>query len=415
MKKVLFILFSLVSVMAYGKKINEEAIKNFCREAAMAISSATTDDAKKAAFAEQTAKWGKDYDIKQVTSSQVEDLFQTGGMTLNSYIRTWLEPVLSAKAEKEGEFAFLRWKYMPENDGFMHTPKETSALLHFLGMSNLQTLLSEHPDYSQEVLSALSTMKDVNWHTAGFPEAIDAFVKCKLPELAVLDCVKAFNSIARVDEIDKKYVEAIRTACLSQYKQLASTLDNARKQKVCEEQIKYLEGPFACGTLVGNTTPELHIIRAFKEGKDSVETVNIKNLADLRGKVILIDFWGTKCVPCIQSFPEIAELQKHFEGKDVVILGVTSLQGYFVDTPNHRTIQCRNNPEKELACFPAFMKAMGINWHIAITEENVMNTDFGVLAIPHVVIIDKAGKVRFNAVNGDNDAKIKLIEQLLVE
>lgn len=415
MRKILFILFSLVSIMTYGKKINDEAIKNFCREAGVAVANAATEEAKKAAFAEQTAKWSKDYDIQQLTSAQVENLFQTGGVALDSHIRTWLEPVLSAKAEKDGEFAFLNWKFMPENDGFMHSPKETEALLHFLAMPNLQSLLTEHADYSMEVLSALSTMKDANWHTAGFPEAIDKFVKCKLPELSVLDCVKAFNSIARVDEIDRNYVESIRVACVNQYKQLKSTLDNARKQKVCDEQIKYLEGPFACGTLLGSTAPELHIIRAFKEGKDSVETVGIKSLDDLKGKVVLIDFWGTKCVPCIQSFPEIAELQKYFEGRDVAILGVTSLQGYFVDTPNHRTIQCRNNPEKELGCFPAFMKAMGINWHIAITEENVMNTDFGVLAIPHVVIIDKSGKVRFNAVNGENDVKIKLIEQLLVE
>lgn len=415
MRKILFILLSFVSILAYGKKINEEAINNFCRDAGQAIASATTDEAKKEAFNTVANKWSKDYDLKQITSSQVQMLFESGGMILDKYIRQWIEPTLAERADKDGEFAFLTWKYMPENDGFIHSEKEIAALMHFLNMPNLQSMLDTHADYSSEVLGALSTMKDVNWHTPQFPETIVKFTQCKLPELSILECVKAFNSIARVDEIDKAYCEAIRLACISQYKSLLSTLDNPRKKKTCEEQIKYLEGPFACGTLVGGPAPELHIIRAFHQEGDSVHTVGIKSLSDLKGKVVLIDFWGTKCVPCIQSFPEIAEMQKHFEGKDVVILGVTSLQGYFVDTPTHRTIQCRNNPEKELGCFPAFMKGMGVNWTIAVTEEDVMNTDFGVLAIPHVVIIDKKGIVRHNAVNADNDAKIKLIEELLVE
>lgn len=415
MRNLLVLFLFAISIMAQGKKITEEAMKNFCRDAGQAIASATTDAEKKTAFDAVAAKWGKEYDLQLITDKQVVDLFEAGGMTLDRYIRLWLEPTLTAKAEKDASFAFLAWKYMPENDGFMHSDKEITALLRFLNTQNLQGQLDAHSDYSSEVLNSLATMKDENWHTAQFPEAIERFMQCKLPELSVLECVKAFNSVARVDEIDNKYRESIRLACVKQYKQLLGTLDNQRKQKMCQEQIKYLEGPFACGKLVGGKAPALNIIRAFRQEGDSVATLAIKGLDDLAGKVVLIDFWGTKCVPCVQSFPEIAELQKHFEGKDVVILGVTSLQGYFVDTPNHRTVQCRNNPEKELGCFPAYMKAMGVNWTIAITEEDVMNTDFGVLAIPHVTIIDRQGRVRHNAVNADNQAKIQMIEQLLNE
>lgn len=401
--------------MAYGKKITEESIKNFCRDAGQAIAAEATEDAKQTAFDALASNWSKQYDVQQITDVQVEMFFENGGLNLDKYMRRWLEPILVAKSEKDTSFAFLAWKHMPENDGFIHSDKEIAALMRFLNSADLQSQLDSHTDYSTEVLGALSTMKDVNWNTEGFPEAIRKFMNCKLPELAVLDCVKAFNSIARVDNVDNGHREAIRISCVNHYKELLKSLDNPRKQKNCEEQIKYLEGPFACGTLVGGKAPAIHIIRAFKDNGSSVETVEIKSLDDLKGKVVLIDFWGTKCVPCIQSFPEIAELQKHFDGKDVVILGITSLQGYFVDTPNHRTIQCRNNPEKELGCFPDFMKAMNVNWTIAVTEENVMNTDFGVLAIPHVTIIDKEGKVRYNAVNLDNEEKSKLIESLLAE
>lgn len=410
----LFFLFA-VSMMAYGKKITDEALKDFCREASHVVLAAETEEAKQGAFDALASKWSKDYDVRQMTAEQVEFLFETGGLNIERYVRKWLEPTLLAKAEKDGAFAFLAWKRMPENDGFMHSPKETDALLRFLSVNDLQNQFDAHPDYAQEILASLATMKDANWHTAGFPEAIRRCLSCKLPELSVIECVKAFNSIARVDEIENEHRDGIRKLCLEQYQKLESALDNPRKKKMCQEQIKYLQGPFACGTLVGGKAPALHFLRAFKQVDDSIAVVEMKTMDDLVGKVVLLDFWGTKCVPCLQSFPEIAELQKHIDGKDVVVLGITSLQGYFVDTPNHRTIQCRNNPEKELGCFPAFMKGMGVNWHIGVTEEDVMNTDYGVLAIPHVTIIDKKGNVRYNAVNLDNEGKIKLIEELLAE
>ena len=413
MRLILTTVLALVTLMAQGKKINEENIRSFCRDANQAVQTATTDDARQTAFTTQASQWFSAKDLEQISAKQVDELFEAGGLTLDRYMRLWLEPTLTAKAAKEPAFAFLTWKYMPENDGFMHSDKETQALIRFLSAPTLQSVIEQNPTYPLDVLNALTTMKDANWHTQGFPEAVTAMMQTRLPEASVLECVKAFNSIARVDTIAADHRNAIRQACIAQYDRLEKSLDNARKKKTCQENIKYLRGPFACGTLVGGEAPEVHFLRVFKQQGDSVAQMPIHTLADLKGKVVLMDFWGTKCVPCVQSFPEVAEIQKHFEGKDVVILGITSLQGYFVDTPNHRTVQCRNNPEKELGCFPAYMKAMGMNWHVAVSEEDVMNTDFGVLAIPHVTLIGRDGRVVHNAVNADKEEKIKLIEQLL--
>lgn len=407
------ILLSLAASAA--KRPTDEALKEFCRNANNALVAIADEAQKQAEFARMAADWEKTYSLQQITPAQVESVFQFGGIAMDKYLRVWLEPILESSAAKQTEMAFLRWKYMPENDGFMHTPKETTALIAFLNANDLDRVISSHADYSQDVFSALSTMKDANWHTDGFPTAVNRLLGCTLSETAAMECVKAFNSIARVDSIETAQRETIRLSCLSQYKSLLAKLDVPRKQKACREQIAYLEGPFACGKLIGAQAPQLHFLRVFHQEGDDVVTCDIPTLESLRGKVVMIDFWGTKCVPCIQSMPEIAELQKHFEGKDVVILGVTSLQGYFADMQNHRTIQCRNNPEKELGCFPPFMKQMGINWHIAISEEDVMNTDYGVLAIPHVTIIDRKGNVRHNAVNASADEKIELINALLAE
>lgn len=407
-RSITIILAVLLSLTAYSQEL-----KDFCRSASNAVMTAETEQAKKDAFAKEAAVWEKKNNLDKLSAEQVEQIFLYGGLDLERYTRPWLEPMLTAKAAKDSRMAFLRWKFMPENDGFMHSDKETKALIAFLNAKDLQAQLTERPDYAQDILAALATMKDANWHTDGFSAAVVKMLDCSLSETATLDCVKAFNSIARVDSISKDERETVRKACLNQYNTLLAKLEIPRKQKICREQIAFLEGPFACGTLVGGNAPQLDIIRAFKQVGDSITTPELKSLNDFKGKVIMLDFWGTKCVPCIQSFPEMAELQKHFEGKDVVIIGVTSLQGYFADMVNHRTIQCRNNPEKELGCFPDYMKSMGITWHIAVTEQDVMNTDYGVLAIPHVTIIDRDGIVRHNAVNASNEEKIRLIDALL--
>lgn len=400
------------TLMWAAKPPTDEQLKSFCRDAGAALTGCETSEAQQEAFNKVAAKFATTADITKISAQQVTLLFDNGGMTLDHLLRVWLEPTFQQRAKSETIFAYYLWKYMPENDGFMHGPKETAAFVNFLAAKDLQKTVTEYGEVAPEVFDALSTMKDANWHTEGFAEGMLRLMKCNISDKAAMECVKVFNSIARVDTIDTALRNQFRTICRDKYATLAGTLDSQRKIKTCNEQIKYLEGPFASGTLVGGKAPELHFIRMLKQGKDSVELVPATSLDNFKGKVVMLDFWGTKCVPCLQSFPELAELQTHFEGKDVVIIGVTSLQGYFVDA-NKRTIQCRNDKEKEMSYFPDYMKAKGITWTIGISEEDVMNSDYGALAIPHVVIIDKDGIVRHNAVNGDNETKIKLIEQYL--
>jgi len=48
---------------------------------------------------------------------------------------------------------------------------------------------------------------------------------------------------------------------------------------------------------------------------------------DLKGKVIVVDFWATWCGPCISEIPEFNELQRKFAGKGVEVMGVALASG----------------------------------------------------------------------------------------
>ena len=43
---------------------------------------------------------------------------------------------------------------------------------------------------------------------------------------------------------------------------------------------------------------------------------------DLKGKILLIDFWASWCLPCKDAFPILNEIQKEYSKKDVIIVGI---------------------------------------------------------------------------------------------
>ena len=47
------------------------------------------------------------------------------------------------------------------------------------------------------------------------------------------------------------------------------------------------------------------------------------SLADYRGKVVLLDFWGTFCMPCVKALPELQALHAKYAGDGFAVIGMT--------------------------------------------------------------------------------------------
>lgn len=102
-------------------------------------------------------------------------------------------------------------------------------------------------------------------------------------------------------------------------------------------------------------------------------------LEDLRGKVVLLDFWGTWCPPCVESVPELRGLHKRYSKEaSFVLLGISS-----------------DGDENEWREFTAKNKMV---WPQYRDRDRRIQRAFGVRAFPTYILIDHEGIVRFQSV-----------------
>jgi thiol-disulfide isomerase/thioredoxin len=100
-------------------------------------------------------------------------------------------------------------------------------------------------------------------------------------------------------------------------------------------------------------------------------------LADYRGRWVVLNFWATWCVPCIQEIPEIAEFQRE-HGK-VVVIGVAMDDG-------------------DAAKVKRFAAKVGHAYPLVLADGKVMKQLGEPRALPTTRVIDPAGKVIYDRV-----------------
>lgn len=216
---------------------------------------------------------------------------------------------------------------------------------------------------------------------------------------------------ALAETVQKEQLEA-HQASVAHLSTLASqrltTETDARARQGLERLVQFLDGSFAQGKLIGAPMPKLDIVWSSDESLSSFD--------DLRGKVIVLDFWATWCGPCISSFPNVRHLQEHYEGHEVAIVGVTSVQGFVTNGPDGQ-VRCDGDEAKEFAETQRFMAHRDMAWPVVFTKQDVFNPAYGVSGIPHVTIIDTKGVVRASGLHPASplEAKSAIIDGLLEE
>jgi len=137
------------------------------------------------------------------------------------------------------------------------------------------------------------------------------------------------------------------------------------------------------------------------------------SMGDLKGKVVIIDFWAPWCPPCRKVIPTLAKDFNELKDKGLVVIGFTKLYGSYRDDMQNKG---KVEAEEERALIRGFVERNALKYPIAIADKGEVFEKYGVSGIPTMVFIDKAGNVYDIKVgSGDEAAITARIRQLLAE
>ena len=124
---------------------------------------------------------------------------------------------------------------------------------------------------------------------------------------------------------------------------------------------------------------------------------NIK-LSELRGQVVMINFWASWCGPCRQEMPLLDELHARYSPMGFTMLGV--------------------NVEKDSSKARALLKDLPVEFPILFDQKNQVSKDYDVIAMPSTVLVDRDGNIRYihrGYKPGDENTYQDMIRSVIVE
>src|ERR1700693_2924438 len=97
------------------------------------------------------------------------------------------------------------------------------------------------------------------------------------------------------------------------------------------------------------------------------------HLTDLKGKVVILNFWATWCPPCIEETPSLNRLQKYIDSRGGMILGVSI--------------------DEDGAAYEQFLRDQNVVFPTYRDATKKTASDYGTSIFPETYVIDRHGKI----------------------
>jgi peroxiredoxin len=116
------------------------------------------------------------------------------------------------------------------------------------------------------------------------------------------------------------------------------------------------------------------------------------SLADLKGQVVMINFWASWCGPCRQEFPALDEMYRKYKPMGFEMVGI--------------------NVESEKSDAERFLGATPVSFPILFDPDNKVSGNYGVSAMPTTFLVDRQGRLRWQHRAYKPGDEAKYIEQI---
>jgi thiol-disulfide isomerase/thioredoxin len=151
--------------------------------------------------------------------------------------------------------------------------------------------------------------------------------------------------------------------------------------------------------LIGQTAPDISVKTWLKGGPVALE--------DLRGRVVLLEFWATWCKPCQEMFPKLKQLHEQESLRGLEITAITRHYMAYGGTDESMA--------EELQLMRAMITDHGVSFAVGVAEDERLQAIYGANGLPTVVLIDRLGVVRYAGPGGEDWGFDEILEKLLAE
>ncbi len=235
-------------------------------------------------------------------------------------------------------------------------------------------------DESIKVLAQLPRLRALNLSCLATDEGLEPLANAPaLERLTIASPDITDNAVQRLPELSK----TLRSSRRGQFRLEAATVSRAHSGADGFWRTYEAGERNELDSLEGNPAPEITAAQWLNSSK-------AESLEDFRGKVVLVDFWGTWCGPCIRMLPEIRRLHDEYAERGLVVVGV------------HSTKDAEKAAE--------YVESNRLDWPIAVDEDKQTEKAFCVRNWPTCYLIDRQGKMRVAAIyKGDLEAAIQVL------
>ena len=268
----------------------------------------------------------------------------------------------------------------------------------------------QNPDdrYRMELLIADAYLRakdfvSMTTHAKQMLEAAKAFAKANKTEVFRRDEILLKSGIYLSEAYIKTNQKDQALALWTELRRMAIALPAASLYRDTTIRLLRLNPSVEVSELFdSNLTPAKTVLPELT-GEEWIEQKPVK-LEDLRGKVVLLDFWAPWCGPCRYTLPNFARWQNTFKSKGFVILGVTKYYGHGDGRPLTES--------EELVYLREFRKRNALPYGFLVSDENTNEFNYGVFQLPTSFLIDRKGVVRYISIGASEQEVANLGEMV---